>query len=291
MSRNGLVRYRPMARRAVVTVPLATLWASPERERAETQVLLGDALLVDETRDGWLRVVAVGQPSGTRDPRGYPGWLPAARAASPEPPADGPRVMVDAVETVLDGRVPLDGVAFGTGLISLGEPGGGVCDVAVPGLPGRYRVPERDIVKAPRGTPDGASVLAMARRFLGVPFLWGGLSPRGFDCSGLVHAAYRRCGLTVPRDAHAQFEAATRVPPGEEQPGDLLFFAPPEEPVQHVGFFAGDGLMLDACPRTGEVVLHQIDGDRRATAVGAGRFHRRVPGALSPAGGMTFGRK
>lgn len=70
----------------------------------------------------------------------------------------------------------------------------------------------------------GASVAGIALRLKGVPYVYGGTTPAGFDCSGLVHYVYAQAGVQVPRTARAQMEAATKINPDHAQPGDLLFF-------------------------------------------------------------------
>jgi hypothetical protein len=110
--------------------------------------------------------------------------------------------------------------------------------------------------------------LSVARGFLGTPYLWGGLSRDGIDCSGLVHLAFRAVGVRVPRDAADQAAAATPV--DQPRPGHLLFFGRPGEPVSHIGFVTEAGL-LHASPAVG-VVEEPMPEERRATLLGAGRL-------------------
>jgi len=88
--------------------------------------------------------------------------------------------------------------------------------------------------------------LEIARGFVGVPYLWGGMTEAGIDCSGLVHIAYRRSGRLVPRDARDQ-DAAAR-PVDEPVPGDLVSYG---DPVDHVAFWLGAGAILHATGRGG----------------------------------------
>ena len=110
--------------------------------------------------------------------------------------------------------------------------------------------------------------LAVARGFLGTPYVWGGLGREGTDCSGLVHLSFRAVGLRVPRDAADQ--AAAAVPVQDPRPGDLYFFGRYDEAVSHVGFVSEHGL-LHATEGVG-VVEQPMPVGRRATLLGAGRL-------------------
>jgi len=126
---------------------------------------------------------------------------------------------------------------------------------------------------------DRVALMDAARDHLGVAYLWGGTSPAGLDCSGLVHHTYRRAGVVVPRDASAQREAARRVPLGEERPGDLYFFGARDD-ITHVGFVVSAGRMLHApedgaVPGGGVVVEEPLTADLRSRLVAAGRFLAR----------------
>jgi len=102
----------------------------------------------------------------------------------------------------------------------------------------------------------GTIAVAWALAQVGTPYEWGGETPGvGFDCSGLVQAAYRAAGISLPRVAQDQYDAGPRLPPGAPlQPGDLMFFGASVSAVTHVGIYAGiqDGrpVMVDA-PHTG----------------------------------------
>ena len=99
-----------------------------------------------------------------------------------------------------------------------------------------------------------ATAIAFAAGKLGVPYVWGGTGPDGYDCSGLVQAAYRSAGIELPRVAQTQFDVGPRLTPATSPlPGDLVFFGTSARAVSHVGLYIGAGEMIDA-PYTGTVV-------------------------------------
>jgi len=97
---------------------------------------------------------------------------------------------------------------------------------------------------------DGDPV-EVARSFLGAPYEWGGLTERGIDCSGLVHAAHRRLGRLVPRDSWQQEAAGAPIADGELRYGDLVTYG--EGVADHVAFWLGDGRILHAAGGKGVV--------------------------------------
>lgn len=118
-------------------------------------------------------------------------------------------------------------------------------------------------------TASAVAAIEFAAEQLGTPYLWGGTGPGGFDCSGLVQAAYHQAGIDLPRVAQDQFDAGPPVPDGTGvQPGDLLFFGSGADGVDHVGLYVGAGEMIDA-PHTGAAV--RLDSADWPDLVGATR--------------------
>jgi hypothetical protein len=121
--------------------------------------------------------------------------------------------------------------------------------------------------------PDGEHpAVAEARHHIGLPYLWSGLSPLGFDCSGLVLHLWRRLGVVVARDAYAQADFATPVGLDDVRSGDLYFFARPGKPVHHVGIVVRPGRMIHASETGGVLVEEDLPAERVATLVAAGRL-------------------
>nr|QLK01559.1 C40 family peptidase [Micromonospora carbonacea] len=299
---------------AVVRVAVATLWSCPEAVRPVdrpaldahadvaawisgmdadqqvgecvlSQLLLGERVLVTELRpDGWAHVVAIEQPAAQLDPRGYPGWLPTGQLA-PQP-ADAPVFpaapwVVDATVTALRatpaGRPVVAGVVLGTRLTPADPPVDGWRPVRAPGHDRPLWLPAAHLVPAPTAPPSAADVLAVAARLRDVAYVWGGVSAYGIDCSGLVHLAWRRFGVVLPRDAADQASATTPLPMGAERAGDLYFFARPGRRIHHIGFVSAtpntgaNRRILHACYQQRRVLEEPMPAERTATLVGVHR--------------------
>ena len=254
--------------RATIDVAVATLWKAPNLERAidrpsltnpvdpvrwsknlstaaarvwldshvQTQALYAQQVVVLARSGGWAKVAVVDEPD-PQDPHGYPGWLPVSQLRTGFDGGGRSVVVVSRTgELLVHGRTLT--LSYGTHL-PLVSWGGDFAVVRTPdgqgtvvGVESPYR-------------PSNASIIAQAKRFLGVHYLWGGLSAWGFDCSGLIWDVYRAHGLTIPRDADPQFHHGVAVSRSALRPGDLLFFGSPGY-AEHVALYLGGDRMLEA---------------------------------------------
>jgi len=111
-------------------------------------------------------------------------------------------------------------------------------------------------------------VVGIAMRYLGTPYVWGGASPSGFDCSGFVMYVYAQVGVSLPHSSYAQYGVGVAVSQSDLQPGDLVFF----DGLGHDGIYIGGGQFIHS-PHTGDVVkISSMTGWYAATYVGARRI-------------------
>lgn len=136
--------------------------------------------------------------------------------------------------------------------------------------------PERPAAATPYlsvGTARAQAIVRLATHELGAPYVYGGDTPHGFDCSGLVYYVFRHVGVAVPRTANDQLYASHPVSLRDLRPGDLVFFQIAGNIQMHVGIYVGDGVFIHA-PETGQPVSYARLGDSywKSRFVGGGRF-------------------
>jgi len=125
-------------------------------------------------------------------------------------------------------------------------------------LSGGIQVSLPDGVGISASTPEGSTVappnvhggvVGIAMHYLGVPYVWGGSTPRGFDCSGFVAYVFAQIGVSLPHSSYAMYGMGTPISIGDLQPGDLVFFTG----ASHMGIYIGGGQFIHS-PHTGDVV-------------------------------------
>lgn len=174
---------------------------------------------------------------------------PARHVASPpsRPRAATDRASQHTAYTVQAGDT-LSSIAnrFGVSLATLQQLNPGVNPLAIQ-VGERILVPSasRSAAVAVQTVSLHSRVASEVQRFLGVPYVWGGSSPSGFDCSGLVQYVFGQLGISIPRDATSQYYAGQPVPPGALQPGDIVFFDTTGG-ISHDGIYIGNGQFVDA---------------------------------------------
>ena len=112
----------------------------------------------------------------------------------------------------------------------------------------------------------GEQAVAIAEQYLGVPYVYGGASPSGFDCSGLTMYVYAQLGVSLPHNAAAQYESLPHISESQLQPGDLVFFFG----LGHVAMYVGNGTLIQA-PHTGTDVSYASLSSMQSGYVGAAR--------------------
>ncbi len=226
--------------------------------RLETQALYGAKVLVLGSSGAWSRVAVTGQ-STPRNGRGYPGWVPTKQLTAVAPPATTRVAMLRRPTVWLYRTAELDGrvleLSYGTRLPVLSVSDEAV-EVACPEGGSAY-LRRSALVLHAADTPwpalSGARLVAEARRFLGLQYLWAGTAGFGLDCSGFTHLVFKALGVTIPRDAADQAATGTKVATrGALRAGDLVFFRNASG-IHHVGLSVGGGKMIHA-PATGRAV-------------------------------------
>ncbi|MCZ8512674.1 NlpC/P60 family protein [Paenibacillus filicis] len=247
-----------------------------EANRVQTQILYGTLVLAEEERDGWVKVL-IPEQATRKEARGYPGWVPR-RQLMPEPegwPATALQAKVASGRAWLysapSAPIPHLELSFLTVLpvLETGEEWVKVRTAEGSGFLRAADVRLTDDLSAPGPAPEGGvgqAIVKQGEAFLGLPYLWGGMSSFGYDCSGFAYSMHRAFGLSIPRDASDQARHGKPVEKDRLEPGDLLFFAHEEGKgaVHHVGIYAGNGRMLHSPESVKSIELIDLSGYRLA---------------------------
>ena len=240
---------------AVVTAAVAPLLAAPQLSAPRvSEALHGESLDVLERRDDWLRV---------RAPDGYVAWTHAGYVATGSADwaddwrerATARSLSADIVTTYARRRLPTGArVALRRGVVELADGQEGAVAAGFVRREQEVRVEARHLA-----LPE----LAL-KWFSGAPYLWGGRTEWGIDCSGLAQAVYAARGIRLPRDSDQQFgdgkEIAITANGKGYEAGDLLFFAERGR-VSHVALWAGAGHIVHAALSRGGVASDHLFGD------------------------------
>ena len=241
----------------VIVKPVANMYSRPSEEAdVVSQAICGSNVAILEERAGWAHVRTADE---------YTGWTPAASfrqlGSGERPYASGGHIaQVTSLfanlyqEPEVTKHQPLMTVPFETRLEVVREPAaaGRWLEVRLPDNRSAF-VQSGDVVldAKPMSLPE---IIELSKRFLGLPYFWGGTSTFGFDCSGFTQMLCRRRDIIIPRDANVQatWQGAETVDRERLEPGDLLFFG--ESKVTHTGLYIGKGQFVNATTHEHPVV-------------------------------------
>lgn len=234
---------------AVVTLSSAFMRQSPDYEAPlENQMLMGALVETLDTTGYWIKVRAEDYTGWVADlslhsltDEEKDAWLAAPKWICT---AEYSRVRV----TPSNLGEPICDFTMGDLVRKAGESISGWVKIVLPDGKTGW-VPVSDVSDFASRTaalcPNSQDIIALARSFVGTPYMWGGNSIKHFDCSGLVKFCYYMNGLILPRNASQQIRCGKPVTQEEWQPGDLLFFGKKDPlKVTHVAMYAGDGMIV-----------------------------------------------
>jgi len=262
---------------AIAKVPILNVRRSPgSGSELVTQVLYNERLLVMGSRNGWTRVLV---PDQYRTEQGYPGWVKtnSIKRVRRFSYIGGSWIVVSRTSTrlyrSLKAGSPNIPIYFGTSMKYLGyvkikktyPSGKPIYWLKCRAADGETGWVLFDHAKITDGSPfiennSGTSLIRTAGLFTGTKYLWGGMTGRGIDCSGLTYMVYRFHGYLIPRDADQQFQAGAPVSVSSLMPGDLLFFGRGQS-VTHVAIYAGGGWMIESGKSNGVVMRNMKLGN------------------------------
>jgi cell wall-associated NlpC family hydrolase len=232
---------------AVVLSPVANMYSKPSEDAdVVSQAIYGSNVGVVERQEGWARI---------RTADDYTGWTPLGVLLPGKAYAASGRVAeVESLfahiyrEADVTAHAPLLTVPFESRLEVVAEPPDQArwLEVRLPDdRAGWVQAGDIAFDAKPMSIPE---MIEFSKRFLGLPYTWGGTSSFGYDCSGFAQMLCRRRGVPMPRDAQPQadWSGVTPVERKELKPGDLLYFGGSAKKITHTGVYLGDGKFIDA---------------------------------------------
>jgi cell wall-associated NlpC family hydrolase len=246
-----------------VVRPVLTMYSSATTDAdVVSQAPYGATVTVLQEKDGWAQI---------QTPDQYKGWIEVSGLlASKSGPlyASGQNVVqVRSLfahlyrETDVTKHAPLLTVPFETrlevaALPDPSKPARWLTALLPDGRTGMLQAADVQLIPAPLSIDD---TIALSRKFLGLPYTWGGTSSYGYDCSGFTQMLVRQRGKVMPRDADVQaaWSGLSSVERGQLQPGDLLFFGSSPQKITHTGMYIGDSKFINAT--THETPMVRID--------------------------------
>ncbi|WP_231038625.1 C40 family peptidase [Pectinatus haikarae] len=120
----------------------------------------------------------------------------------------------------------------------------------------------RSVPETPVFLPSGkvGSIISTAKKYMGTPYIYGGETPKGFDCSGYLQYIFKQNNIIIPRTADEQYKIGKKVPVNQLQPGDLVFFSTDLTDISHCGIYLGSGQFIHASTSKG-VRIDRLDND------------------------------
>lgn len=261
---------------AIVNQPVINLGDAPGQATGShtvTQAKLGEILELLEEKDGWFRVRTEDNYLGWADPTGFVSMTKEARDEllsgkvalikdKMTPAYDSSSGQNEVFERkVVQGTVlPLQGYTEQRAVLKLAD--GRLIYVAKTAV---TEFPSRDQVFKEKKGAD--AIIATAEQYLGLPYLWGGTTAYGFDCSGFTQFCFKMNGYFLPRDADMQYAQGVPVDRNNLQPGDLVFFQTYKQGPSHVGIYIGNSKFIHAGSSSGVTInsFNRADKDYSAT--------------------------
>lgn len=235
-----------MLKYAIITIACLPLRFEPsEKSEMETQVLFGELVEIIESSGNWTKVRILADQ--------YEGWVDNKNFIYIDEKNIQPYLNAKTVLTSILGG------AVNSNHEKIILPGGAILPNYDP-LNNTFVINEKIFrLLEPNSTyyPEAENIVNLAKQYLNCPYLWGGKTALGIDCSGLTQVVYKMVGIQLPRNASQQAEIGKLVSFIEEaKPGDLMFFDNPEGKITHVGIYLGNHKIIHA---SGKVLIDSVD--------------------------------